>query len=118
MLKTVTFGDKPGGAIAMLALKKTAQMNRRYPLAAKTIIEDSYVDDVLGRFDDAQIAIERMRQVEEVLEAGGFVMQQWVMSGDERCLNKKVLDVNHEKVLGLYWKPKEDVISFKIKLNF
>lgn len=98
----------------MLALKKTAQMNLKYPLAAKTITED----DVLGSFDDSQIAIERIRQVEEVLEAGGFVMKQWVMSGDERCLNKKVLDVNHEKVLSLYWKPKEDVISFKIKLNF
>ena len=45
VLKTVTFGDKPGGAIAMLALRKTAQMSLKYPLATRTIMEDSYVDD-------------------------------------------------------------------------
>ena len=59
-----------------------------------------------------------MRQVEEVLETGGFVMKQWVMSGDDISQNKKVLNVKQEKVLGLDWKPKEDVFYFKIKLNF
>lgn len=38
ILKTVTFGDKSGGAIAMMALKKTAQLNLEYPLATKIII--------------------------------------------------------------------------------
>lgn len=68
------------------------------------------MDDVLRSFDDEQITTERMRQVEEVLEARGVVLKKWVISGDEKCLNKKVLEVSHEKVLGLNWKPKEDVI--------
>lgn len=42
MLKTYCY--KPGGAIAMLALRKTAQMDSDYPLVAKMMIEDSYVD--------------------------------------------------------------------------
>ena len=115
MLKTVTFRDKPGGAIAMMVLRKTAQMNLEYPLATKMVIEDSYVDDVLESFDNAEIAVERMRQVEEVLETGGFEMKQWVMFGNNRCLNEKMLNTNHEKVLGSDWKPKEDRFSFKIK---
>lgn len=93
----------------MLALKNTAEIILTYLLAAKIIFEDSYADDVLGSFDDAQIAFERMRQV-EVLAAEGSVMKQWVMSDYERCVNKKFLDVNHEKVLGQYWEHKEDVI--------
>lgn len=59
-----------------------------------------------------------MKEVEEVLEARGFVMKQWVMSGDEGVLHEKLLDVSRERVLGLDWKPMEDVISFKVKLNF
>lgn len=35
------------------------------------------MDDVLGSVDNAEVAVERMRQVKEVLEAGGFALQQW-----------------------------------------
>ena len=40
MLETVTFGDKPGGAIAMVALRKTAEMNKNYPLATKMLVRE------------------------------------------------------------------------------
>lgn len=78
MYSRVTFGDIPGGAIAMAALRKTAQINLNYPKATKMIVEDSYVDDLLGSFDSQETALERIRQVEEILEAGGFAIKQWV----------------------------------------
>ncbi len=46
-LTTVTFGDRPGGAIAMIALRKTAQMYNDCPRVTKLIENDSYVDDLI-----------------------------------------------------------------------
>ncbi len=46
-LTTVTFGDRPGGAIAMIALRKTAQMYNDCPRVTNLIENDSYVDDLI-----------------------------------------------------------------------
>ena len=43
VIQRVSFGDKPSGAIATMAMRKTAEMsNKRYPQAARTIINNSY----------------------------------------------------------------------------
>ena len=48
MMTSVSFGDKPAGAIASLALRKTAEYSSsEYPAAAKMIIKNTYVDDIL-----------------------------------------------------------------------
>ncbi|CAC5376409.1 unnamed protein product [Mytilus coruscus] len=47
-LLTVTFGDRPSGAISTLALHQTAKMYQHiYPDASKMVIRNSYVDDIL-----------------------------------------------------------------------
>ena len=66
ILKTVIFGDEPGGTTAMMALRKTAHLSLKYPLATKIIIKNSYVDDILSSCDNAQEAAERMRQTDGV----------------------------------------------------
>ena len=45
-------------------------------------------------------------------------MKHWVVSGDDKVQHGKVMDVSHERVLGVDWKPKEYKFSFKINLNF
>lgn len=62
MLKIVTFVDKLGGAIAMLLLRKTAEMNAGYTSAAKMFIEDSYVLDVLCNVNSIETLVERIQQ--------------------------------------------------------
>ena len=43
----LTFGDKPAPAMAQISLQKTAEENLvSHPQAAKTIKEDSYMDDM------------------------------------------------------------------------
>ena len=71
-LKTVTFGDKPSGSIAMLVLRKTAEMSVDFPLASQIISEDSYVDDIISSVSSRDCAIARIKEVEEVLRPGGF----------------------------------------------
>ncbi|XP_045109596.1 uncharacterized protein LOC123503684 [Portunus trituberculatus] len=117
-LKTVTFGDKPSGPIAMLALRKTAEMNCDFPLASKMIVEDSYVDDIISSVGSTNHAMERIKEVEEVLRPGGFQIKYWILSGEDNRNDAIISNTDQEKVLGLEWKPKQDVFSFKVKLNF
>ncbi|XP_068229104.1 uncharacterized protein [Palaemon carinicauda] len=117
-LKTVTFGDKPSGSIAMMALRKTAEINNCFPLASKMIVEDSYVDDIISSVNSKDCALERIKEVEEVLRLGGFQIKYWVLSGEDKDNNARVLNTEQEKVLGLSWKPKLDTFSYRVKLNF
>ncbi|XP_068224562.1 uncharacterized protein [Palaemon carinicauda] len=117
-LKAVTFGDKPSGYIAMMALRKTAEINNCFPLASKMIVEDSYVDDIISSVNSKDCALERIKEVEEVLRLGGFQIKYWVLSGEDKDNNARVLNTEQEKVLGLSWKPKLDTFSYRVKLNF
>ena len=52
VITSVSFGDKPAGNIATLALRKTAEMEKEtYPKAANVIQNSTYVDDVIDSVD-------------------------------------------------------------------
>ena len=57
-VKTVlTFGDKPAPAMAQIALQKTAQESQTsYPQASKTLMENTYIDDVCELVDTVEDA--------------------------------------------------------------
>lgn len=119
-LTTVTFGDKPGGAIAMIALRKTAQMSSDCPRASKLIESNSYVDDLLTSVETYDEASVIMQEVDTVLERGGFTIKEWVISGgkDLSFLNPRIVGTQDERVLGINWNPQKDFFHFKIHLNF
>ncbi len=48
IIQTVSFGDKPVGTIATIALRKTAELSQQtYPEAADVVKNNSYMDDIL-----------------------------------------------------------------------
>lgn len=48
IIQTVSFGDKPAGTIATVALRKTADLSQEtYPEAAEVVKNNSYMDDIL-----------------------------------------------------------------------
>ena len=48
IVQTVSFGDKPAGTIATVALRKTGDMREKdFPEAAKIVKNNSYMDDIL-----------------------------------------------------------------------
>ena len=48
VIQRVSFGDKPSGAIATVALRKTAEMSKdRYPEATEIILTNTYMDDII-----------------------------------------------------------------------
>ena len=48
VIQRVSFGDKPSGAIATVALRKTAEMRKdQFPEASHVILNNTYMDDII-----------------------------------------------------------------------
>ncbi|KAK4315789.1 hypothetical protein Pmani_012997 [Petrolisthes manimaculis] len=118
-LTAVPFGDICSPAIAVLAMRQTADKYKDdFPIPANIILKDSYMDDIIHSLDDAEETPETMQDVEFILKQGNFHMKEWIVSG--RTQAEEDVDLSgttSEKVLGVVWNPKEDEISYKIKLN-
>ena len=118
VLKTVTFGDRPSGAIATMALRKTAQMfENSNPDASSIIIENSYVDDILFSTANMSRADKIAKEIDSILREGGFSVKHWTVSGTKKP-NQGSVNLQEEKVLGMIWEPEMDVFRFRAKLNF
>ncbi|KAK3881885.1 hypothetical protein Pcinc_013710 [Petrolisthes cinctipes] len=94
-------------------------LESEYPEAAAMLIHDSYVDDVIHSCDTVSEALRKLTDTGEILKVGGFQIKQWVISGDhDKVDDKKLVDTEMEKVLGMRWEPKKDQFIFKVSINF
>ena len=102
-LTRVTFGDRPSGIIAILALRHTAEKYvDEYPEAAHMIMRNTYVDDMIQSVPSEKDASKLIRDAESILCLGGFVVKHWVISGsDIDCRGIKLLESESEKVLNV-----------------
>ena len=88
-----------------------------------------YVDDVLDSPNDEEKAL--TKEVDEVLKAGGFSIKKWSISGQEADDSDRLFEVKNmmsedmrmeeesvTSMLGMRWRTSEDILCFKIKLNF
>ena len=112
----VNIGDRPAGQIATEALYKTADLfHSDSPSAAKLLKDSTYVDDILDSISNRNTAEVLSKEAEEMLLKGGFHIKFWQFSG-KKLISKQVKDTT--AVLGVSWKPMEDVITFKASINF
>ena len=118
VIQRVSFGDKPSATIATVALRKTAQMrNEVPPEAAKIILENTYMDDIIDSVRDKRKARSTTRDIEKLIDKGRFKVKGCIDSKDEMLVpNDK--NAAAEKVLGVAWNPVEDKFCFKVKLYF
>ena len=114
-VKTVlTFGDKPAPAMAQTALRKTAEeAAETHPEAAKTLLGNSYVDDICDSVSTVERAQKLMKDIDEVLASGGFKVKGWTSSKAMKLLKHEMA----EKVLGLVWNHVKDVFTFKVNVE-
>ena len=120
-MQAVTFGDRPSGAIAVTALRKTAVLFREcHREAADIIMNNSYVDDILHSTDSVSKAQLVAKEINTVLAEGHFFVKQWTFSGQDRHPNLENLRITdgEERVLGMTWEPRGDVFKCKAHLNF
>jgi hypothetical protein len=70
-------------------------------------------------------ANELISNIDEVLDAGGFRIKEWISNSpltDKESRDEVVLGANEEskvqKVLGTVWHPKQDQFSFAVKIEY
>ena len=118
VIQRVSFGDKPSGGIATVALRKTAELGEsEFPKATKIIKENSYMDDIIDSVNNKESAIHVTKQIEDILDKGGFKMKDWIYSKDQITTEEEIVSTETEKVLGVTWSPCYDEFHFKVKLN-
>jgi len=125
-LTTVTYGTAPAPYLAIRVINQLAFDEGQSLPKAREILENFiYVDDVLFGDDDVPSLGEGRDQLRELMSRGGFHLRKWaanttellrdIPAGEhelaiERSLNKD----DTLKVLGLTWRPQEDVFRFQI----
>lgn len=120
-LTCVTQGTASASFMAVRAMVQCARDNAEiYPLAAKAIEENFYMDDGLFGADDEKIAIELVEQLTLCLQSGGFRLDKWGYNHKgifDRFFtheNQSNLDIIPEGgVLGLKWTPDSDHLFIK-----
>ena len=124
VMKSVSFGDKPAGNIAITALNKTSEMSRsEFPEAVDIIRNNTYMDNIIDSFDDITHANKVAVQIDSIIKKGIFVVKKWTISAKDTFPNEKepikgFSEASRQHVLGLIWDRSIDVLRYSVKLNF
>ncbi|XP_046399989.1 uncharacterized protein LOC124166503 [Ischnura elegans] len=97
-LTTVTYGTAAAPFLAVKCLQELAMREREnYPEAAEVLTRDFYVDNGLTGSDTPESAIKLQRELQELLELGGFQLRKWC-SNDRKVLEAiptQLKELNH-----------------------
>ncbi|XP_058803555.1 uncharacterized protein LOC131671274 [Phymastichus coffea] len=123
------FGSKSSPCSALYVKNCNAE---RYaetkPVAARSIIKNSYMDDYLVSGGSIEEMQKLVRDVKQINSEANFVLHGWA-SNDERIVKfvnkdeklgretKASLCNVEERVLGLYWDCENDKLSFNVGIN-
>ncbi|XP_014675991.1 PREDICTED: uncharacterized protein LOC106815968 [Priapulus caudatus] len=113
-LTTVTFGDKPSPAAAIIALRHVAKENApNDPDVQRVIADQFYVDDLT----DSERTVEKTRRLQENLTAtlgsGGFRIRKWLSNKGEICDKEYYPADGNTTVLGTKWNLTDDTLQAK-----
>ncbi|XP_061728871.1 uncharacterized protein LOC133533829 [Cydia pomonella] len=127
-LLRVTFGTASAPYLAVKTLQRVAEdEGKHHPVAAKTIKEDFYMDDLMSGQDNVEDAVDVAKNVAKTLKNGGFDLQKWSSNStnflkqfppDERNSNVN-MDINLDgtvRALGITWNMGEDSFQYKLEL--
>lgn len=127
-LCTVTYGTKAAPYLAMRTIKQLASDDaQKYPIAAKILNNDLFVDDLLSGAHTVEQAKHIQAEVIDMLNGAGFNLRKWssntpelLTNLTENQLNPSVLDFKNAdstKTLGLRWSPSTDTFTYQNKID-
>jgi hypothetical protein len=122
-LTTVTFGLGDSPYLAMRTLRElSTQVKNSYPLAAKAINDNFYMDNFAGGADTVKQANELCNQLVKTFESAKFNLRKFASNSEEfiqRIPLEKREKVTDEIIisLGIAWNPTKDTFSLKIKID-
>ncbi|XP_051858691.1 uncharacterized protein LOC127565208 [Drosophila albomicans] len=127
VMQVMTFGASCSPSLASYVLKRNAQRyEAEYPEAVKAICGNTFVDDWLQSVDSVAEMTKLAQAVKLIHADGGFDMRHWTSNSQavvcalenrHDMLDKPICypDVGPEKVLGMWWQPGEDCLTFMVK---
>ncbi|XP_036347061.1 uncharacterized protein LOC118756403 isoform X2 [Rhagoletis pomonella] len=122
-LDTVTYGTRPAAFLAIRAMHQlTFDEEEAFPIGAKIIRSDFYVDDLISGGDTIEEVMQMKQQVKQLLRRGDFPIRKWcsneaVVLKDEDEQDCEQFLKFHDgtdvtKALGLVWDPISDQFLF------
>ena len=118
----LSFGGKPSGTIATVALRKTAEMESIPPQAAQIIRDNTYMDKIIESTDNLATAQKIASDIENLINKGGFQIKGCILSGNPSNQKKTAIPnephSTTEKVPGIIWNPVNDYLCFEVQLDF
>lgn len=129
-LTTVTYGTASAPFLATRTLVQLAEDEQEtFPIGAKILKENFYVDDCLCGFETFDEAAQAIVQLRGILEKGGFSIHKWC-SNSQQLLDlvpknewEKQAEISYSnanqtiKTLGLLWEPKHDQFLFSTEFD-
>ncbi|XP_070511538.1 uncharacterized protein [Cardiocondyla obscurior] len=125
-LRTVTYGMTAAPFLATRCLLDLARKNEAaYPIGAKRIARDFYIDDLLTGADTVTDAITAREQIISILRRGKFELSKWLSNHaeliphDEQGESQLALlaEENDKKILGIQWDSRRDEIIIEASRN-
>ncbi|XP_062714236.1 uncharacterized protein LOC134291009 [Aedes albopictus] len=129
IMDVATFGATCSPCSAQFVKNRNAEEHSsEYPEAAEAIVRKHYVDDYLDSADNVEAAVKIALDVKHVHSLGGFHLRNWLSNskevlarvGETDTATEKNLQLDNgnstERVLGMFWKPEEDVFTFSTTL--
>jgi hypothetical protein len=129
----VIFGATSSPYILGATLQKhVSEYESLYPETTKSLLEDTYVDDIQGGGDNEEQAVAFKAESAKILSKANFPLHKWhsnveSLDSSERCDdsdeqtyaeslvgNKRS---NETKILGVPWNKKEDTFSVSLETN-
>ncbi|XP_053699051.1 uncharacterized protein LOC128746023 [Sabethes cyaneus] len=129
VLTTVTYGLAPSSFLATRSLCQLAEdEGHLFPLAAKALKRDFYMDDFIRGEDSVESAIKLRREMSELLMRGGFRLRKFCSNSHEvlndipeedlATQSDRTFDPEQTiKTLGISWEPSTDQFRFEVNVN-
>ncbi|XP_076284633.1 uncharacterized protein LOC143211095 [Lasioglossum baleicum] len=125
-LTTVTYGLACAPFLAIRCMHQlTNDEGDKFPLARDILLQETYVDDVLSGANCVQSAQEKIRHLQRLLGAGGFILKKWVANCAELVpaeeqrpepSNARTLSIDaSHRALGLAWNTASDAFAFSFQ---
>ncbi|UYV70708.1 hypothetical protein LAZ67_8000337 [Cordylochernes scorpioides] len=125
-LKTLTYGTSCAPFLAIRVLKQLAHDEQiRFPTAEAILKSDFYVDDLLTGCETVENGHKLIRELDQLLQAGGFKLRQWASNKptildtlQETDKSTFYANVDRENtlginLLGINWNPRNDEIGLR-----
>ncbi|XP_055714825.1 uncharacterized protein LOC129808944, partial [Phlebotomus papatasi] len=120
----VCFGVTTSPYLATRVLIDLAEKEQvQFPLAAKALKQNFYVDDCLISFPSIPEAKECRLQLTELLASAGMTLAKWCVNDPQitdHSDQRESCDIFPEKskALGMIWLPQDDQFTFKLTKDF